>query len=205
MMITVHLTKIYFTILSCLTTASIFFNVYAYNEILKLSSFNEEYKASIQKLELKFVSLPEKVLDSSAATKIQIITQQDSVLSYIYLGVSVIGIIILFYLIYTLYIQLCGLFTFKTLVWFFAPATPFIERFIIKADKHFEAIDTFNTIIRIDLKTINNIDTFVISIKRVGDASFTVIENIGKIIADNPEAVAEISQTLAERLACIVY
>lgn len=96
-------------------------NVYLYTNVLELTKTLKDKtiadKTLFEKLESKIALIPEKVLDNPVATKIQIITQSDSVLGYVYLGVSIVAAIAILYFLYTTYMALYAFFFLQRVCW----------------------------------------------------------------------------------------
>jgi len=179
------------------TFLSLGLNVYLYTHMLELTKILKDKtiadKILFEKLESKIALVPAKVLDNPVAAKIQIITQSESFLGYVYLGVSVVVLVGLLYFLYSSYIALSAFFSTKSILASLGAGICNVVNVV--PDKHIIAQDLHGTYIKLDITTQlvegKQTELFTLSIKRVGDVAYQVIDNIGSLIVENPEVTAK--------------
>ena len=188
-------------------------NVYLYTHMLELTKILKDKtiadKTLFEKLESKIALVPEKVLDNPVAAKIQIITQSDSILGYVYLGVSIVAAIAVLYFLYTTYMALYAFFfsTKGMLASLGSVYAGIFKAVNIVPDKFIEGVDVNGTTIRLEVTTrqIMGVDReiIIISIKKANETVFKIVENISSLIVENPIITAQTVEKMDTYVAAL--
>jgi len=188
-------------------------NVYLYTHMLELTKILKDKtiadKTLFEKLESKIALVPEKVLDNPVAAKIQIITQSDSILGYVYLGVSIVAAIAVLYFLYTTYMALYAFFfSTKGMLASLGSVYAGIFKVVnIVPDKFIEGVDMNGTTIRLEVTTRQimgeNREIIILSIKKANEAVFKIVENISSLIVENPIITAQTVEKMDTYVAAL--
>lgn len=167
-------------------------NVYLYTHVLDLTKTLKDKtiadKILFEELESKIALIPEKVLDNPVAA----ITQSESVLGYVYLGVSIVVAIGLLYFFFTSSVASLG------------PTYPggALKIVNIVPNRLVELMDIKGTAIKLEVITTKidglNTEVILVSIKRASDTVYSVAENIGSFLAEHPEVSLKVAQTISD-------